>query len=191
MAKNARIIGHAGCWAHVRRKFVDAAKRRQSGDAHQMLGSIQTLYGIAREVSASKPEQRKSARADHSAPLLANMHEWLEKTAVRVPPKGLLGKAVHYAVGQWPLLQAFLDDGHLQIGNDQAENAIRPFLVGRKYFLFSGNPDGARARATFHSLIETAKANGLEPWAYLNLSSSNCPRPRLRKNSRRCRRSMG
>jgi hypothetical protein len=96
------------------------------------------------------------------------IYKWLDQTSTRVLPKSLLGEAIHYALGQWPLLITFLDDGHLEIDNNIAENAIRPFVLGRKNFLFSGSPKGAETSALLYSLVETARANGLEPWAYLN-----------------------
>ena len=83
-------------------------------------------------------------------------------------PKSLLGQAIGYALNQWPTLITFLDDGHLEIDNNRAENAIRPFVIGRKNWLFAGSPKGAETSALLYSLIETAKANRLEPWAYLN-----------------------
>ena len=88
----------------------------------------------------------------------------------------MLGQAIQYALGLWPLLLTYLEDGHLEIDNNHAENAIRPFVVGRKGWLFSGSPRGAQASALLYSLVETGKANGLEPWAYLNYLFEHYPR---------------
>ena len=87
----------------------------------------------------------------------------------------LLGKAIHYTLNLWPELIVYLEDGNIPIDNNRAENAIRPFVIGRKNFLFSGSPRGARASAALYSLIETAKANQLEPWAYLNYLFEKLP----------------
>ena len=94
---------------------------------------------------------------------------------MQTPPKGLLGKAVSYALNQWPRLVGYLEDGRLAPDNNAAENAIRPFVVGRKNWLFSGTPEGAEASALLYSLIETAKANGLEPYAYLRYIFGRLP----------------
>jgi len=91
------------------------------------------------------------------------------------PPRGLLGKAIGYTVKRWDNLVRYLDDGRLRPDNNIAENAIRPFVVGRKNWLFSGHPRGAEASAAIYSLIETAKANGLEPYAYLRFLFEKLP----------------
>ena len=95
------------------------------------------------------------------------MKKWLEKRQGQVLPKGLLGKAINYCLGQWHRLTNYLKSGYASIDNNSAENAIRPFVIGRKNWLFSGTPAGARAGATIYSLIESAKACGLEPYACL------------------------
>jgi transposase len=162
------ILGHAGCWAHVRRKFVDAANGRNAGAAQQMVALIGELYAVERRLRDADPETRLRGRAEHSRPILMRIRQWLDRTATRVLPKSLLGEAIGYALGQWPILITFLENGHLEIDNNAAENAIRPFVLGRKNWLFAGSPKGAETSALLYSLIETAKANGLEPWAYLN-----------------------
>jgi transposase len=162
------VTGHAGCWAHVRRKFVEAASGRNASAAQQMVALIGELYTVEHSVREADPATRQATRLARSRPILDTIKQWLDTTAPRVLPKGLLGRAIGYALGQWPTLTTFLDDGHLEIDNNTAENAIRPFVIGRKNWLFAGSPKGAEVSATLYSLIETAKANGLEPWAYLN-----------------------
>ena len=103
-----------------------------------------------------------------SLPLLEELKVWLEKNAGRVPKDGLTYTAIQYMLNQWDLLVGYCEDGRLNISNALAENAIRPFAVGRRNWLFSDTPRGATASATCFSLVETAKANGLEPYAYLN-----------------------
>ncbi len=83
-------------------------------------------------------------------------------------PKSPLGTAITYTLNLWPRLTTYLEDGHIEIDNNKVENAIRPFVIGRKNFLFSGSPWGAHASASLYTLVESAKANKLEPWAYLN-----------------------
>nr|WP_255324719.1 transposase [Thiorhodovibrio frisius] len=111
---------------------------------------------------------RVRERQAFSRPVVERIKTWLDRHVQRVAPKSLLGKAIGYALNQWPTLLVFLDHGAVEIDNNEAENAIRPFVVGRKNWLFSGCPEGAQTSALLYSLIETAKANGLEPWAYLN-----------------------
>ena len=100
-------------------------------------------------------------------PLLDKFKGWLDTNRPLAPPKSLLGKAISYTLSNWKKLLIYLEDGRLRPDNNLVENAIRPFVVGRKNWLFAGSPDGAKASATFFTLIETAKANGLEPYAYL------------------------
>ena len=179
LAGHDAILGHMGCWAHVRRKVVEAANsRHQTGLAHEFLGQIQKLYQVERKLRGESPERRKEVRQIESRPILDELKAWLDKHAQRVIPKGLLGKAIGYTRNQWSTLVTFLEDGHLEIDNNLAENAIRPFVVGRKAWLFSGSPAGAEASAMLYTLIETAKANGLEPRAYLHYLFEALPNAR-------------
>jgi hypothetical protein len=114
-----------------------------------------------------KPEQIVALRAEKSRPILDKLKALLDARVASMPPKILLGKAIGYATKQWERLVVYLEDGRLRPDNNLAENAIPPFAVGRKNWLFSGHPCGADASATIYSLIETAKANGLEPYRYL------------------------
>lgn len=166
-------IRHIGCWAHARRKFNDVVKaqgkNRKHGAADMALSYIRKLYAFEKEASKQKlsSDEIYKMRQKKAKPLLENFYEWLSKKKLQTPPKGLLGKAVSYTLNQWERLVGYLEDGHLSPDNNLAENAIRPFVVGRKNWLFSGTPKGAEASALLYSLIETAKANGLEPYAYL------------------------
>jgi transposase len=179
LAREAGIAGHAACWAHVRRKFVEAAAgRKHTAAAHQMVALIGTLYAIERVLRNSSPTERKAAREDRSKPILEKIKAWLDEKAPKVLPNGLLGKAIGYALGLWPQLTTFLEDGHIPLDNNVVENAIRPFVVGRKGWLFSGSPRGAHASATLYTLVETAKANGLEPRAYLSFLFERLPEAR-------------
>ena len=101
-------------------------------------------------------------------PLLNDFKNWLEKSALQVPPKTALGKTIGYTLNQWHKLVRYLDDGCLSIDNNRAERAIKPFVIGRKNWLFSYTSNGANASAILYSLIETAKANGITPFDYFN-----------------------
>jgi len=174
LAATPQVPGPAGCWAHVRRTFVDAAQARKTpGAANEMLVLIGELYVVERSVR--DPATRQAVREERSRPILDAIKAWLDTHVTRTLPKGLLGRAIAYTLGQWPLLTTFPADGHLEIDNNKAENALRPFAIGRKHWLFSGSPRGAEASALFYSLIETAKANSLEPWAYLNYLFEHLP----------------
>ncbi len=171
-------ISHVGCWAHARRKFDEAAKpSKKPGSAQEALGRIAKIYRIERElrVQQLEPEEFAGKRRQQVLPILNDFKEWLEKKAVQVPPSTLLGKAVSYALGEWEKLTRYLDSPHLTPDTNSVENAIRPFVLGRKNWLFSGSPRGAHASATLYSLIETAKANGLEPYRYLRFLFTKLP----------------
>jgi transposase len=166
-------IHHIGCWAHCRRGFNDVikaqGKNRKIGAADEAMKYIKKLYRLeqkARENNYSVDEIYRM-RQEEAKPILGNFKKWLSKKSHQSPPKGLLGKAVSYALNQWHRLEGYIEDGNLTIDNNLAENSIRPFVIGRKNWLFSGTPEGAEASALLYSLIETAKANKLEPYAYL------------------------
>lgn len=159
-----------GCWAHARRRFVEAQRlqpKGKTGKADQALALINRLYAIERRLKGAGAEQRYEARQQEAKPVLEKLHAWLEKTLPRTPPKTALGKALNYLHGQWPRLVRYVDDGRWPIDNNPAENAIRPFTIGRKNWLFSNSVRGATAGANLYSLIETAKAHGIEPMLYL------------------------
>jgi transposase len=173
--RRADII-HLGCWTHTRRKFDDVIKsagkislQNKTGAAKEALEQIRRLYAIEKHARnrALGPAEIYQLRQEKSKPLVAAFHGWLLDHMPKVPPKSLLGKAISYALGQWPRLEKYLEDGRLRMDNNLAENAIRPFVVGRKNWLFSGNVEGVRASAAIYSLIENAKANRLEPYWYL------------------------
>ncbi len=172
-------IVHVGCWAHTRRKFDEALRGQgkskkkapkrtaKQSRARQALSQIQALYRIERELKDASPEERYAARQDRSKPLLEKLRMWLDTSLDSVPPQSLTGKALHYMNGQWPKLVRVLDDGRIPLDTNLVENAIRPFVIGRKNWLFADTVAGARASANLYGLIETAKANGIEPGRYL------------------------
>ena len=171
-------IIHAGCWAHARRKFVEAQKvqpKGKTGKADWALNQIRKLYGVEKQAKGLAPETRQALREQKSRPLITQLRTWLDKSLTQVLPKSALGRALHYLDGQWQRLTRFLDDGLIPLDNNAAENAIRPFVVGRKNWLFSHTPSGAQASAAIYSLIETAKANGLSPYEYLHFVFETLP----------------
>ena len=171
-------IEHIGCWAHARRKFIEAKKGqtgKKAGSADIALGYIRKLYQIEHQAKDMSPEDRYRLRQREAVPILEEFHRWLVKRSGQVPPKSLIGKAIGYTLNQWERLTGYLKDGMLSMDNNAAENAIRPFVLGRKNWLFAGTPEGAEASALLYSIIETAKANGLEPYAYLRYIFSKLP----------------
>ena len=173
-------IIQVGCFAHARRKFHEAtkgqSKKRKSTIAWRGLKFIQRLYEIEREYRDAKPEVRYQARREQAQPILTEMREWLDQVLPQVPPTTLTGKALNYLYNQWPKLIRYLDDGRLHMDNNLVENAIRPFVVGRKNFLFCDTVRGAHASSNLYSLIETAKANGMEPYRYLRCVFTELPK---------------
>jgi transposase len=179
-------ITHMGCLTHARRKFVEVNKgseksrgknKGSKGLAHEALDYIGELYRIekyAREKELSF-DQIRNLRQEKAKPILDRFKTWLDVHRPLVPPKSLLGKAIQYALNQWQRLVVYTEAGFLKPDNNIAENAIRPFVLGRKNWLFAGAPKGAEASATFFTLIETAKANGLEPYAYLRYLFEKIP----------------
>ena len=179
LSKMPGIGHHAGCWAHARRKFVEASKgRKNTAAAHQVVALINKLYQIERDIKDKSAEERTLIRQEKATPIIEKIKTWLDSKKNKVLPKSLLGKAIYYTLRLWPQLTVYLEDGHVPIDNNAAENAIRPFVIGRKNWLFSGSPRGAKASAVLYSLIETAKANELEPGAYLKHLFENLPKAR-------------
>jgi hypothetical protein len=176
LSRSTGILGHGACWAHVRRRFVEATHgRKNTAAAHQMVALIHKLYQVERAVRDKSPEERVVIRQKKSAPILDKIKTWLDEKVTQVLPKSPLGTAITYTLNLWPKLITCLEDGHIEIDNNRAENAIRPFVIGRKGWLFSGSPRGAHASATLYTLVESAKANKLEPWAYLNYLFEQLP----------------
>jgi len=139
-------IVHVGCMAHARRRFADAVKaqgkKKKAGIAPHGLALIQKLYRIEKQASEFAPEDRKAYRDIHARPVLDKLRDWLDTHRPQVPPKTATGEALKYLDDQWDKLARYLDDGRLEIDNNQTENAIRPFVVGRKNWQFSDSGEG-------------------------------------------------
>jgi transposase len=180
VAQELKLV-HAGCMAHARRKFDEARKATPGDSSHakSALDFIRELYLIEHTLWDREhpvtPARRLEVRSMRSAPIMTRLHAWLEALSSQVLPESRLGKAVHYTLGQWPKLTTFLSHGEVPIDNNRCENAIRPFVLGRKGWLFSDTVHGAVASANLYSLVETAKANGVEPHAYLSRLFARLP----------------
>jgi transposase len=167
-------IVHLGCWDHSRRRFIAAEKAQppaqvavKPSKASEALTTIRALYRIESEIKALSAEEKREQRQLRSVPVLNAFKHWLAITGPKVLKGSLTREAIDYTLNQWPKLIRYCEHGQLNISNILAENAIRPFALGRKAWLFCDTPAGARASAIYFSLVETAKANGLEPYDYL------------------------
>lgn len=160
---------HLGCMTHGRRPFAELQKldKKSKGLAYQALEIIGVLYHIEAQIKDKTIEEKYQLRQEQAKPQLEKLHAWLLKHVNQAPPKGKLGQAMRYLINHWQKLIRYIDDGRLHIDNNAIENDIRPFALGKKNWLFYGNPRGAKAGAVFYSLLITAKANQLNEHAYL------------------------
>lgn len=154
------------CWAHVRRKYFDALAS-DSARASLMLALIQRLYRIESRAKDLTPEERAALRRAEATPILCEIRARIDEDAKTVLPKTDLGEAVTYAANQWDALMRYVEDGRLDIDNNEVERALRCVAVGRKNWLFAGSPKGGERAAVIYSLISTCKLLGIEPFAYL------------------------
>ena len=168
-----------GCWAHLRRYFLNALdvqedKTDYSTIAGQGLIMIQKIFALEKIDPKNPGEKRKytleetaEIREKKSADKVKEFFEFCEENQGRTLPKSMTGRAISYALNQRATLEAFLENPKIELTNNSAERAIKPFVIGRKNWLFCNTPDGARASAIIYSIIETAKANNLNPLAHL------------------------
>jgi transposase len=160
-------VHEAACWAHVRRKFFDIQQAHASPLAGEAIERIAELYAIESEIRGRSPDERKQVREARSRPVLAAFHQWMQNTLSKVSRKSDIAAAIGYALGRWPALLRYCDDGLLEIDNNAAERALRAVALGRKNYLFAGSDSGGERAAAIYSLIGSAKLNGLDPEAYL------------------------
>lgn len=159
-----------GCWAHARRKFIDAKKlqgKNKTGKADVVLSLIQKLYGVESRIKDKSVDDKYTARQEVSLPILSKLKIWLEQDQPNLVGNSKLIEAANYLANQWHKLIRYVDDGRLSIDNNRAERAVKPFVIGRKNWLFSQTANGAHASATLYSIVETAKINGLIPFNYI------------------------
>lgn len=159
------------CWAHARRKYVETETAKQDEPsvnlASEGLRYIRELFKIEKELRDLAPEERMSQRLEKEKPVLDAYWKWVESSRDKVLPKSKISQALNYSLTNKAQLEAYLQDGRCAIPNNTAENSIRPFTVGRKNWLFSASPKGAEASACVYSIIETCKANNIDPEKYL------------------------
>ena len=169
----ANGLTHLGCWAHCRRYFVEAEaalpkdSRSPEQTATQFILAIGELYAVESRARDLDAAARQKLRDEQSRPILQRIEAMLLKHLYAVVPGSLLGKALHYLSAQWPRLSRYVENGAWPIDNNLCENAIRPFVIGRRNWLFADTVAGANASANLYSLLETCKANGIDPYAYL------------------------
>jgi len=171
------------CFAHARREYIDALKSLPKGAdrSRTMCGEaliyIDKIFDYERDYKEKgfTPEQRYAARQEDIKPILDKYHAWLTEKKKLSLPKGKLATAVNYSLKHWDKLQTFLENGEIECSNNDAENSIRPFAVGRGNWLFAKSQNGAKASAISYSIIETAKANSLSPYHYLKYLFEKIP----------------
>lgn len=160
----------AFCWAHARRKLIEARPSAGSAFVDEALRRIAELYAIEKEIRGQSPDARRAVRRERSAPLLDDMHLWLTREAARLSKKSDLGMAAAYLLAHWPGLVLFPGDGRIEMDSNLIENRIRPLTLGRKNALFAGHDEGGRSWARFASVIGTCRLNGVEPYAWMRAS---------------------
>lgn len=181
IARSQRLT-HLACWAHCRRYWMEAlqalprAARTREQPAAQALELIAKLYEVEKRVKANTPQERHVIRQQDSVPVLAMIEVLVQRHQHAVLPQSALGKALHYTASQWAKLTRYVHDGAWPIDNNACENAIRPFVVGRKGWLFSDTPAGAQASANLYSLLQTCRANGVNTYEYLRALFTALPK---------------
>ena len=163
----AGAVQLAFCWAHVRRKFFEFHHATQSPIAAEALRRIAELYAIEERVRGRPPDERRRVRQEESGPLVEALKAWFEHQLGRLSAKSALATAMRYPLRHWQGLTLFLEDGRVEIDSNTVEREIRPVALGRKNHLFAGSDSGAESWAIAASLIQTAKLNEVEPFAYL------------------------
>ena len=166
-ALQAQGVTAALCMAHARRKLFEAHQFNGSQIAGQAVALIAKLYEVERDARELEPEARRRLRQQHAKPVADALHAWLSGQRQKLAKADVTAKAIDYALSNWRGLTHYLDDGHVPIDNNAAENAVRPLCVGRKNWLFVGSQQAGERAAVVLSLIESAKLNGHDPWAYL------------------------
>ena len=176
-------VTHVACMAHARRNFFDVHEATKSPVAAEALRRIGQLYEIEAEINGKSADVRLAERQARAVPLLVALKTWLEAEQRRLPRKNALGKAIRYCLGRWDALARYAGDGRLAIDNHAAERALRTIAVTRKAYLFLGSDEGGRRAAAIHTIVESAKLNGLNPHAYLadviDRMAKGWPRSRL------------
>lgn len=156
-----------GCWTHARRYFIKVLDQSEHQGARKIVQLIAELYQVEKQTKDDPPDIRQRIRQHKSTAILEKIKTLKDKSLLSCTPTSTFGKALGYLHNQWPKLIGYIEDGRYPIDNNPAENAIRPFVIGRKNWLFANSQNGAKASANLYGLIETAKAHGLNPEKYL------------------------
>jgi transposase len=165
-----------GCMDHCRRKFFDASKTSTGKNVGTKgVKFFKKLYKIEEQIEKMSMDERNQIRQEKSIPLLKDIKDWIDDVRSKITPSSVAGKAINYAYNEWKYLERYVDDPQYNISNIWIENAVRPFALGRKNWLFCASVDGAKASAMYFSLIETAKKNGFEPFDYLSKMLEKLP----------------
>ena len=160
-------VTEVGCLAHARRKFFDLHAANQSQIAQQALAQFGQIYGVEREIKELPPDERRRIRQERSKPFVDLLHQWLIAHRQKITDGSATARAIDYSLKRWGALTRFVDDGHLPIDNNHIENQIRPIAIGRNNWLFAGSLRAGQRGAAVMSLIQSARLNGHDPYAYL------------------------
>ncbi len=178
---NKECVAQLGCWAHARRRFADILKSGVSDAtskryAQELVEMVAKLYKIEKEIKDDPPDKKKAIREKESVSIIKDIQEWCDKHFLNAHAiGGSIARAFTYLKNQLPKLSIYTEDGRLNIDNNIAENHVRPIAIGRKNWLFATSTKGASSLCNWYSIIETAKANGLDAYAYLNYILTQLP----------------
>ena len=161
---------------HVENLLRRKNPKGKTGKSDWAVNHIQKLYALESKIKTLTASEKYARRQQDAVPLLDQFKKWLDTSALTVAPKTVLGTALTYCLNQWHKLNQYVNDGRLNIDNNRAERAIKPFVIGRKNWMFSNTSRGATASAELYSIIETAKANGVEPLKYFQLLLEEVPK---------------
>jgi transposase len=170
----ARGVVEVACWAHARRKFVEAEKASPQL-AHEAVARIRQLYAVEHEAKHLGAPARAALRQQKATPLLDALKVWLDREQAQAVPRTPIAEAVQYALNQWAALTVYVQDGDLAIDNNAAERAIKPFAIGRKNWMFFGSDRGGQALATLASFTATCQLFMINPWAWLRDTLTRLP----------------
>jgi transposase len=173
-ARSQGTIIEVACWAHARRKFVEA-EATSPQLAHEAVARIKALYVIEHEANDLDTTARAAVRQQKAKPLLDALKEWLDRAQRTALPKTPIAEAIIYAVNQWAALNVYVRDGTLAIDNNAAERAIKPFAIGRKNWIFFGSDRGGRTLAILASFTATCELMKLNPWTWLKETLTKLP----------------
>mgnify|MGYP000505862903 CR=1 FL=1 len=174
-------VTEVGCLAHARRKLFDLHAANKSQLAGFALEQFAKVYDIEREVKELNADQRKAIRQQHTKPILDALHQWMTLQRQKLPDSSATAKALDYSLRRWTALTRFVDDGQLPVDNNWIENQIRPIAIGRNNWLFAGSLRAGQRAAAVMSLIQSARMNGHDPYAYLRDVMARLPMQRANR----------